>query len=120
MCFVHMEKAFERVPKIVMQWTLRKKSLSEVILRAVMNFCNDAKTRVRVASVYPEEFKVKVDVNQGSLLSQLLFVIVVNVITEKARSGVINKLLYADDLVLMSETMKDLKKDFAMEGCTEK
>ena len=48
----------------------------------------------------------------GSVLSPLLFAIVVDVITENARRGVVNKLLYADDLVLMSETMKDLKNRF--------
>ena len=36
----------------------------------------------------------------------------VDVITENARRGVVNKLLYAEDLVLMSKTMEDLKKRF--------
>ena len=36
----------------------------------------------------------------------------VDVITENARRGVVNKLLYADDLVIMSEDMKDLKERF--------
>ena len=35
-----------------------------------------------------------------------------DVITEDAKRSVINKLLYADDLVLMSEIMEDLKKRF--------
>ena len=48
------------------------------------------------------------------LLSMLspLFAIVVNIITEKAGRDVINQLLYADDLVLMSKTMQDLKERF--------
>ena len=54
----------------------------------------------------------KVGVHQGSVLSALLFAIVVYVITENARRGVVNELLYADDLVLMSETMEDLKERF--------
>ena len=29
MCFVDMEKAFDRVPRKVMKWTMRKKGLSE-------------------------------------------------------------------------------------------
>ena len=41
----------------------------------------------------------------------LLFAIVVDAVTENARS-VVNELLYADDLVLTSETMEDLKKKF--------
>ena len=34
MCFVDLEKAFDRVPRKVMEWTLRKKSLSEVLVQA--------------------------------------------------------------------------------------
>ena len=46
------------------------------------------------------------------MLSPLLFAIVVDVITESTRRGVVNELLCADDLVLMSETMEDLKERF--------
>ena len=46
------------------------------------------------------------------MLSPLLFAIVVNVITENARRGLVDELLYADDLVIMSEDMEDLKKRF--------
>ena len=110
MCFVDMEKAFDRVPRKVMKWAMRKKGLSEVMVQAVMSLYDDAKTRVRVGSAYSEEFEVKVSVHQGPMLSPLLFAIVVDVITENAnaRSGVVNELLYADDLVLMSEAMQDL------------
>ena len=41
-----------------------------------------------------------------------MFAIVVGVITENARRGVVNELLYADDLVLMSKDMEDLKERF--------
>ena len=65
-----------------------------------------------MGSAYSEEFDVKVGVHQESVLSPLLFVIVVDVISKKARRGVVNELLYADDLVFMSETMEDLKERF--------
>ena len=91
---------------------MRKKGLSEVIVRAVMSLYDGAKTRVTVGSAYSEEFEVNVGVHQGSVLSPLLFAIVVDVITENARRGVVNELLYADDLVIMSEDMEDLKERF--------
>ena len=81
-----------------------EKGLSEVTVRAIMNLYNGAETRLRVGSVYLEEFQVKIGVHQGSMLSPLLFAIVVVVVTKKARRGVVNELLYADDLALMGET----------------
>ena len=65
-----------------------------------------------MGSAYSEEFEVKVGVHQGSVLSPLLFAIVVGLITENARRGVVNELLYADDLVIMSKDMEYLKKRF--------
>ena len=79
---------------------------------AVMSLLDRAKTRVRVEYAYSEKCEVKVGVHQGSVLSLLLFTIAVVVITENARRSVVYKLLYADDIVLMSETMKDLKERF--------
>ena len=32
MCFADIEKAFDRVPRKVMEWAMRKKGLSEVII----------------------------------------------------------------------------------------
>ena len=46
------------------------------------------------------------------MLSALLLAIVVGVITENAKKGVVNELLYADDLVLMSKIMENLKERF--------
>ena len=45
MCFVDMEKAFDRVARKVMEWAMRMKGLSEVIVRAVMNLYDGAKTK---------------------------------------------------------------------------
>ena len=42
MCFVDMEKAFDRVPRKVMEWAIRKKGLSEVMVWAVMSLYDGA------------------------------------------------------------------------------
>ena len=80
--------------------------------RAVISLYDGTKTRLRVGSAYSEEFEVKAGVHQGSVLSPLLFAIVVDVITENAKRSVVYELMYADELFIMSETMEDLKKDF--------
>ena len=63
MCVVDMEKAFDRVPRKVMELAMRKNGLSEVMVRAVMSLYDGAKARVRVGSAYSKEFEVKVGVH---------------------------------------------------------
>ena len=109
MCFVDLEKAFDRVPRKVMEWALRKKRLAEVLVQAVMSLYEGSRTKVRVGSGTSDEFGVRVGVHQGSVLSPLIFAIVVDVVTEHAREGLLNEILYADDLVLMSESLEDLR-----------
>ena len=111
MCFVDLKKAFNRVPRKVMEWALRKKGLAEVLVQAVMSLYEGSRTKVRVGSETSEEFWVRVGVHQGSVLSPLIFAIVVDV-TEHAREGLLNEILYADDLVLMSESLDDLRERF--------
>ena len=120
MCFVDLEKTFDRVPRKVMEWALRKKGLAEVLVQAMMSLYEGSRTKVRVGSGTSDKFGVRVNVHQGSVLSPLIFAIVVDVVTEHAREGFLNKILYADDLVLMSESLEDLRERFqrrrALEG----
>ena len=111
MCFVDLEKAFDRIPRNVMEWALRKKSLPEVLVKAVMSLY-EGWTKVRVGSGLSEEFGVRVGVHQGSVISPLIFAIVVDAVTEQARKGLLNEILYADDLVLISENLENLRERF--------
>ena len=112
MCFVDLEKTFDRVPRRVMEWAMRKKGLPEILVKAVMSLYEGAETKVRVGSGLSEEFSVKVGVHQGSVLSPLLFAMVIDEVTENARKGWMKQILYADDLVLMGETMEELRENF--------
>ena len=112
MCFVELEKAFDRVPKRVMEWAMRKKGLPEILVKAVMSLYEGAETKVSIRSGLLEKFSVKVGVYQGSMLLPLLFAMVIDEVTKNARKGWIKQILYADDLVLMGETMEELRENF--------
>ena len=91
---------------------MRKRGISEAMVRTVMSFYEDAKTRLRVGLELSEKFKVKDGGHKGSALSPLLFAIVVYVITENVRNGLMSEMFYADDLILISETMEGLRAKF--------
>ena len=75
MCFVDLEKAFDRVPRKVMEWALRKKSLLEVLVKAVMSLCEGSRMKDSIGSGLSEEFRVKVGVHQGSVISPLILLL---------------------------------------------
>ena len=85
MCFVDLEKAFDRVLRKVAKWALRKKGLSEVLVQAVMSLYEGLRTKVRSGSGLLEEFGVSVGAHQRSVLLPLTFAIVVDVATKDAR-----------------------------------
>ena len=45
--FVDLEKAFDRVPRVVIRWAMRKLGVEEWLIAAVMSMYTDAKTVVR-------------------------------------------------------------------------
>ena len=59
-----------------------------------------------------EEFCVNVGMHMGSVRSLFLFALAVNVITVFATEDALSELLHADDIVLMSETIEDLRNKF--------
>ena len=57
MCFVDLEKEFDRVPRRVLEWAMRKRGIPEAMVRAVMSLYEGAKTRVRVGLELSGSFK---------------------------------------------------------------
>ena len=75
---------------------------------------------VRVGEGYSEEFKVKVGVHQGSVLSLLLFIIMLEALSREFPCGVPWEDLYADDLVIIAESMEEcVRKLLAWKGAKE-
>ena len=73
---------------------------------AVMSMYSGAKTVVRTVYGNSKSFEVKVGMHQGSALSPLLFVIVMEAIYRELSW----ELLYADDLAVIAETEQELIK----------
>ena len=69
--FVDLEKSFDGLPQKVLQWVIRKKGISEVLVRLTINLYEGAKTRIGVDFELSE---VEVGMHQGFVLSPFPFV----------------------------------------------
>ena len=87
MAFVDLEKAFDRVPREVVWWALRCLGMDEWIVSVIKAMYEDATTTVRVNGRESKAFSVRVGVHQDSVLSPLLFIIVLEALSREFREG---------------------------------
>ena len=84
--FVDLEKALDRVLGKVVEWAMRKLGVEEWLVRAVTAMYKHSRTRIRsYGRSVSEWFGVNVGVHQGSVLSPLLFIIVMEAVTHSVR-----------------------------------
>ena len=86
-----------------------------------MSLYKGCKTVVLVDGELSSSFSVKGGVHQGSALSPLLFIIVMDVLTDDVRNGSLMELLYANNLLSCGESLnvvmdKYVKSKNAVEG----
>jgi len=114
MAFVDLEKAFDRVPREVLWWALRVMLVDDWIVKIIQSMYYGTKTSVKLDGDVSDEFEVKVGVHQGSVLSPLLFIIVLEAISREFRVGLPWELLYADDLALIADTEETLMEKISV------
>ena len=89
---------------------MRMKSIPEALVTAVTSLFVGGKTNVKVGTHLSKELEVNVGVHQGSVLSPLLFAIVVDVVTNEIKEGMLQEILCVDDIVLIAESMAELQE----------
>ena len=85
--FVDLEKAFDRVPRKAIQWCLRRQLVPERLVQLVMATYHNPKTAICTPYGNTDEFEINVGVHQGSILSPLLFITIMEEITKLIRSN---------------------------------
>ena len=118
---MNLEKAYDRVPREVIYWSLRRKGVPEKLVRLIQETYRNTKTAVRTEANSSREFCISVGLHQGSALSPLLFAIIVDELTRELRGEEIWELLFADDLAVMNRKKRGLQKRLKRwQRCLEK
>ena len=73
-----------------------------------MSLYKGRKTAVLVDGKLSSSFSVKVEVHQGSALSPLLLIMVMDVLTKGVMDGALMELLHADDLLLCGKSLNEI------------
>ena len=110
--FVDLEKAFDRVPREVIAWAIRRQGVPERLISCIMSLYVESRSRVRTLAGTSGEFDITVGVHQGSTLSPLLFITVLEEVTRECGGQGLWELLYADDLVLTAGSKEEVVDKF--------
>ena len=108
--FVDLEKAYDRVPRELVYWCLRRRGVPEKLARLVEATYHGSSTVVRTTHGRTDELPINVGLHQGSGLSPFLFIVVSYVISEEFRCGLPCELLFADDLAVVTDTEEEMQK----------
>ena len=111
-CFIDLEKAYNRVPRGKLWKALREYGVNGQLFRAIKSFHCRPEICVWVNGKQSRPFHVGVGLRQGCILSPLLFIVYMNWINKCSQADAcatfgnckISRLLFADDLVLLSST----------------
>ena len=109
--FIDLEKAYDRVPREELWECLWLAETSECYIKIIKDMYDGATTTVRSAAGLTEEFKVGVELHQGSALSLFLFAIIIDRLMEDIRKDVPWDMLFADDIMLSRQNHSKLEDD---------
>lgn len=118
--FADLKAAFDKIDRKVLAERMRRMEVSVRLRKRIMEIYEETKNRVRVGEKKTDIFWTKIGVRQGCPMSPTLFNIYIADLEEDLGKGekggiVIGKemfrsLTYADDIVLVAKSEKELKE----------
>ncbi|KAK6764003.1 hypothetical protein RB195_024363 [Necator americanus] len=110
LAFLDLEKAFDRVSHELLWMSMRShRAPEEYVLWTKLLYAKPTSV-VRCGDGTSRPFPVQVGVHQGSSLSSLLFILCIVTITKEIQNQHPWTLLFADDVMLASDSRDDLQK----------
>ena len=108
--FVDFSCAFDTIPRNSLFYKLASSGMSAKMIRIIQALYKECSSKVWDGSSFSDEFNVDCGVKQGCILSPILFSIYLNDLPDVLSGGInvagtiVKILLYADDIVLLSDS----------------
>nr|GEZ89027.1 ataxia telangiectasia mutated family protein [Tanacetum cinerariifolium] len=112
LAFLDLEKAYDSVPREVIWKTLSDKGTPSRYIKVIQDMYEGARTCVRTPTGNTEYFPVDVGLHQGSAISNssYMFALILDELTKGIQESIPWCLIFADDIVLVSETPQGLNE----------
>lgn len=115
MVFLDIEKAYDSVPRNVVWESLERKGVNRGLIERVKSMYNVCESCVKTQEGMSGWFHISQGLRQGSVLSPLLFIIVMDDIHNKVKAETeermdVEVMLFADDFVAWSENEEVLQR----------
>ena len=91
---------------------MRKLNVDEWLIETIMALHEFSNSAVRVKNTVGNKFNVNVGIYQRSVLSHLLFNMVIETLSREVRSGLPQEMLYADDLKIIAKSLLELDETY--------
>jgi Reverse transcriptase (RNA-dependent DNA polymerase) len=104
MIFIDLEKAYDKISRNIMWWTLKRKLVPTKYVTLIKDMYTNAVTCVRTCDGESDTFPIKIGLHQGSALSPYIFTLVMNEIKNDIQEDISRCMLFADDVVLIDES----------------
>ena len=127
--FIDYRKAFDSVDRSKMWEILQKHGINGNMLRTIKSISTSVLSNVKCNNDNIDYFSCPNGLKQGCIMSPLLFsyLVITNGIRRRGGNGIqlfpgapeIAILLFADDIILIADTVTELQKKYATGNCIE-
>lgn len=113
--FVDFRAAFDSIPREALFYKLYGYGISTKMISVIRAIYKENFARVWDGKFLSDEFETSMGVKQGCVLSTLFFVLYINDIIDSVKGGIVMSgknipgLMFADDLVFLSETINGMQ-----------
>jgi hypothetical protein len=88
MIFIDLKKAYDKVTRNILWWTLQKHKVSIKYITLIKDMYNNVVTSVRTSDRDINNLSINIGLQQGSALSPYLIVLVMDEVTRDIQGGI--------------------------------
>jgi Reverse transcriptase (RNA-dependent DNA polymerase) len=88
MIFIDLEKSYDKIPRNIMWWALKRKLVPTKYVTLIKDMYTNALTCVRACDGESDTFPIKIGLHQGSALIPYIFTLVMDEITKDIQEDI--------------------------------